>query len=270
MLCGHSLLVASPPTSDLGIRQIGTAAGVSHSSPDFISGRSIRSSIERSQEAGDRNGFSILRSPKRCPCCKSSVNRSSHCAWMAAATIKESYQGRRYLPCNGELPDKALEKSGWSGVAERQCRNIALPHPPSSVCKSLQRNIEEFLNDLVADYCLLGFDCVRISCSARRDLAAAFRSNEYTNIFVSTKNLPGIHLIPAEVLSSVYMLHPPHDCIKALRVPELAVNWASHWRKAAFKVFCCARATNLARSIKSSSALKVMFFIQNIVYTKQY
>jgi hypothetical protein len=52
-------------------------------------------------------------------------------------------------------------------------------------------------------------------------VAAALRSNEYTKIFVSTKNLSLIHLISAEVLPSVNSLHSLHQRIETLRISSI-------------------------------------------------
>src|SRR3984957_1660612 len=42
-------------------------------------------------------------------------------------------------------------------------------------------------------------------------------SKEYTKTFVSRKNLPFIHLIPAEALPRPYMLQSLHQSVKLLR-----------------------------------------------------
>ena len=52
-----------------------------------------------------RKGFVIWRPPNRSPCWRSSVYRKSHCDWMAAETINESYQERLLLAwrCNASV-----------------------------------------------------------------------------------------------------------------------------------------------------------------------
>ncbi len=42
-------------------------------------------------------------------------------------------------------------------------------------------------------------------------LAGALRSNEYTKMFVSRKNLPFIHLIPREAAAGIDMAQPLHE-----------------------------------------------------------
>ena len=58
------------------------------------------------------------------------------------------------------------------------------------------------------------------------------------------------------------MPKPPHEGIDLLPIAAWAVNCSSHSRKAAFSVRRWERATSRDRSMRSSSALRVTFFMR--------
>jgi hypothetical protein len=82
--------------------------------------------------------------------------------------------------------------------------------------KTAQRYIEEFLHHLITDNSRRVSMALLMSLLALAALPGKRKSNEYTKIFVSRKNLPLIHFVPVETPADLHMLQPFHESVKIL------------------------------------------------------
>src|SRR5205807_3517880 len=94
----------------------------------------------------------------------------------------------------------------------------------------------------------------RISCAARRAFAGELLSKEYTKIFVSRKNLPLIHLIPAKAAPCINVPQTLHQRIHFLRATGLTCKLDQPFAKGSIE--------SLTLRTRSESRLFNKFFIR--------
>lgn len=132
-----------------------------------------------------------------------------------------------------------------------------------------QRDVDELLNNLIADHtfssaysrfnqlcCAFGL-CRRASVKGIDEDVRIEKESSFHLSFISSR----VKVLPARTWRNRRI-----SDLTSFALPACDVNWTSHSRKAWFKVLRWLRATSLACSTRSSSALKVMFFMR-IVYT---
>src|SRR6476660_8487377 len=98
-----------------------------------------------------------------------------------------------------------------------------------------------------------------MSCEARFALAGARASKAQAKMLVSRKNLPLIHLVPGIRTARHHMSETTNQRIPPPPPPACAAYCSSHFRKAALRVLCCARATNRACSVRQALTTALSF-----------